>query len=134
MKGASGIDPAVLKQVFSRVALYLHENQHFKERGLNRTTLAKLLHTNERYLTEAVYLFADGKCLSDYIEQLRLEYACELLEERPEYSIEAIAKESGFGARCSFYRTFRQYAGCSPGDYRKKKQDLHKNDTSSSHE
>lgn len=56
--------------------------------------------------------------LNSYIQQLRLEYAAQLLVEQPEKNMLQIAAESGFGSSAYFSNCFRQHFGMSPTDYR----------------
>ena len=50
--------------------------------------------------------------------QLRLEYAAQLLVNKPERTIAQIAADSGFGSSPYFSDRFRQHYGMSPSDYR----------------
>lgn len=56
--------------------------------------------------------------LNSYIQQLRLEYAAQLLVDHPEKNMVQIAAESGFGSSAYFSNCFRQHFGMSPTDYR----------------
>lgn len=56
--------------------------------------------------------------MSNYIQQLRLDYAAHLLVYEPERSIVDIAAECGFGSNAYFSRCFRQRFSISPTDYR----------------
>lgn len=121
-----------LQLIFSRLERYLLEGNAFARSGLNRKSLAAALKTNEKYLVKAVRMYAGGKSLGDYIDSLRLEHACFLLRKYPEYRIEAVAAECGIASRASFYRLFRRYYGCCPGEYREKISGFPKNETHSS--
>ena len=57
--------------------------------------------------------------LSNYIQQLRLEYAAKLLIEQPDKSIVQIASECGFSSSTYFSDRFRKSFGMSPSDFRK---------------
>ncbi len=104
--------------LYERLKKCLSKDETFTQSGLNRTRLATMLHTNEKYLTQAVRLYG-GQSLKNLIISMRIEHACRLLVEYPNYTIDAIALECGIGARSTFYRLFRDYCGCSPNDYRK---------------
>ena len=54
-----------------------------------------------------------------YLNQLRILCSVELLKSKPDYSIESIAKDSGFGNRTTFYRIFSESFGITPVEYRK---------------
>lgn len=53
-----------------------------------------------------------------YINELRLEYAAELLRDRPDYTIEAIGEECGMPIAQTFYRNFSDKFGVTPADFR----------------
>lgn len=57
--------------------------------------------------------------MTNYVQQLRMEYAAKLLIDHPEMSIVQIANGSGFGSHTYFSSIFRQYYGISPTDYRR---------------
>ena len=114
-----GSEPDHLSLIYDRLCTYLSADRFFTRPGLNRTNLASAIRTNEKYLAKAIRKFAGGKSLGEFIDCLRLEYACELLKTHPEYTVEAISRECGMTSKSSFYRLFRKYLGCSPGEYMK---------------
>lgn len=57
--------------------------------------------------------------MSTYILKLRLEYAAQLLLERPDKTVVQIASDSGFSSSAYFSNCFRQHFGLSPTDYRR---------------
>lgn len=60
-----------------------------------------------------------GVSFIKYLSILRVEYAAENIRRYPNYTIEAIAMESGIASRASFYRLFSDYFGISPTEYRR---------------
>lgn len=59
--------------------------------------------------------------MKEIVTDLRLEYACKLLEET-DYVLEFIAKEAAFGAPRTFYRAFKNKYNLTPTEYRKLSQ------------
>ena len=57
--------------------------------------------------------------LNSYVQQLRLEYAANLLIEQPDRSVIEIATECGFSSNTYFSDCFRQHFGMSPTNFRK---------------
>lgn len=104
--------------LYERLKKHLQKDETFTKSGLNRSRLATMLHTNEKYLTKAVRLYG-GQSLKELIISMRIDYARRLLVEYPNYTVDAIAVECGMASRSTFYRVFREYCGCSPNDYRK---------------
>ena len=122
----------VLQRIFVRLQDYLLRERGFLQQGLNRTTLAVSIRTNEKYLTKAVRVFSGGKSIGEYLDSLRMEYACSMLKLHPEYTVDAIAMECGMASRSAFYRTFRKHLRCSPGEYRDRMDGFPDNETFSS--
>ncbi|MGN1375609.1 MAG: helix-turn-helix transcriptional regulator [Prevotella sp.] len=56
--------------------------------------------------------------LKEIVTDMRLEYACKLLEET-DYVLEFVARESAFGAARTFYRAFKNKYNLTPTEYRK---------------
>lgn len=58
----------------------------------------------------------------EYIRTYRLQIACEMLAHGQE-TITSISHECGLGSSSYFGKVFREYAKCSPIEYRRKWQD-----------
>ncbi|MDR1897607.1 MAG: helix-turn-helix domain-containing protein [Prevotellaceae bacterium] len=90
----------------------------FSNPGLNRKILAELLNISEQRLQKLIYKHFSCSVV-EYISDQRLKFARDLLSNHSEkYTVEAIAIESGFGNRRTFYRQFQQRYGVTPGAYR----------------
>ncbi|MBJ6362555.1 helix-turn-helix domain-containing protein [Paenibacillus sp. GCM10012307] len=78
-------------------------------------------------VSRAVHLFKEhfGMSAMQYVQQLRLAHALELLDHSV-MSLEQIAAETGLSSYTYFHRVFREKYGLSPGVYRKKR--IGKND------
>jgi len=59
---------------------------------------------------------------TEYITNKRLAYACTLLQDRPHWNIDAVARETGIMSDATFRRLFRKYYGMSPSEYREQKR------------
>ena len=90
----------------------------FVNMDINRKTVADHLGTNENYLASAIRAVR-AETFSDYISNLRLQHALELLNDNPDMTFEAIAIDSGHGSYSQFFRTFSKKYGISPSEYRK---------------
>jgi len=89
----------------------------YTEPDLDRGRLARLLGTNEHYISDAVSACTGGKGTGDFINGYRLRYAAHLLATTKD-SAALIAELSGF-SRSTFFRLFNDAYGMSPADYRK---------------
>ena len=61
--------------------------------------------------------FGNGTTLPAYINHLRIHHACQMLKDYPNYTIQAIATDSGFSTLRNFQRLFKDYTGPTPGEY-----------------
>lgn len=75
--------------------------------GLTQKRLQTVLKEQSRYAN-----------LSEYLTEKRFLEACRLLREQPNWTIEAVCEESGFGSRRTFHNVFKDKLGLSPSQYR----------------
>ncbi len=75
--------------------------------GLTQRRLGALFKNNEKY-----------NSLGDYLNERRLLLACRLLREKPNWTIEAIGAEAGFGSRRTFQMEMKRKLGITPLQYR----------------
>ena len=109
-KPATAPCPSLISQVLD----YLHD--HFTDRDLSLSCIAKAVGKNEKYLT---HLFAQqvGERMRTYITLLRVRRACELLL-TTNRRIGEIARDSGFAHRLQFRQAFRRAMGVTASEYR----------------
>ena len=50
----------------------------------------------------------------DYLNALRVDYACNLLRRNPEIKIRALSASAGFASESAFYSAFRERTGAAP--------------------
>ena len=97
--------------------IYIHE--HYREK-ISIQDLAAAAYLSER---ECYRVFHD--CLHmtpvEYITSYRLQVACQMLAKSQE-TVTVISHECGLGSSSYFGKVFREYAHCSPIEYRKKWQ------------
>ncbi|MBQ0733883.1 helix-turn-helix domain-containing protein [Aquimarina celericrescens] len=76
-------------------------------------TFSKKLKTNSSYFSKIINIYK-GKNFTNYINDLRVDYSIEKLQNDKKfrlYSIEAISREVGFGSTQSFSRAFTKKTG-----------------------
>jgi AraC-like DNA-binding protein len=64
------------------------------------------------------------KTLSEFVNELRISYACKALQQQKEVSILQVCYESGFNNVSYFNRQFKMQVGMSPLKYRKERKAL----------
>ena len=95
---------------------YLHN--HFRENPSLNTT-AKIAHYSPTHFSH-VFHKKIGKSYNDYLNDLKISYAKQLLTTTDLKIIDA-GFQSGFTSYNNFYSTFKNYTGVSPAEYKKKK-------------
>ena len=104
-----------LDEVIVRERLYLDPK-------FGRQTLIDRFQLSKDRLGAAFSRGSEQTKLTDYIQELRLEYAAHLLIQKSDLSIVQIANDSGFGSHQYFCNRFKLYYGMSPSDFREARQ------------
>ncbi len=84
------------------------DNQGYLKPKINAKDLAKSFDSNSSYLSVVINTYKQ-KSISQYINDLRIDFAIQKLKEDPKfrkYTIKAIAQESGFNTSEAFSKTF----------------------------
>lgn len=102
------------------VQRYLYElttRQLYCDPEFNREMLLEELHMPKSTFWK-MFEEETGQQFAPYLLNLRLEHAAEVIRNHPEWTIDAIASESGFAGRSTFYKNFTIRFGISPAVYR----------------
>lgn len=92
----------------------LKKHPFYLDANINVDVLARLLGTNRTYLSQ--YFRYKGTNFYTFINTLRIEYACTLIQTR-EKTLSEIAQESGFNSLHTFRRVFVEQKGCLPSEF-----------------
>lgn len=107
------------KDRLNKVMHYINTNY---QNHINQKEIAEKIGMNvsafSRYFSEKT-----GKKFSGFVNELRINYACKLLINNS-IAVSQICFESGFENISNFNRTFRQYTGITPSEYRNKFQKI----------
>ncbi len=103
---------------WSRIENDIITERLYLDPNFSRDTLITRYGISKNRLTR---LFRHGTAegLSRYIRDLRLDYAIHLMEEKPLFTIKAIATECGISSTSTFYRLFTERFGMTPVEYQK---------------
>lgn len=99
--------------VIDRICIYIEENL---DQDLSLVRLADVIHFNPSYLSR-LFKQERGINLSEYIEELRVRQAKELLR-RGELKVAEVGSLIGYVTPQSFTRVFKKWTGTTPQEYR----------------
>ncbi|MFC4162037.1 helix-turn-helix domain-containing protein [Epilithonimonas zeae] len=105
------------------------ESAKFTNSKLTVASLAVMFKTNPTYLSETIKKHKE-KNFNNYLNELRINYICKQINERPEflnYKISYLAEEAGFSSHSSFTTVFKNITGISPSAFLREAEKKHKN-------
>lgn len=106
-----------VEDVFDRVAAYLAAPDVVADPDLNLNRIARRLTLPARDVSRAINQ-RTGQNLSQYVNSLRIDLACQLLRDT-DASVTEIQFRAGFNTKSNFNREFGRVTGKSPSAYRK---------------
>ena len=109
------------EQLFQHVTEVIERERLFLDPKFERQTVIDRFQLSKERVGN-IFSQSEHAKLTNYIQQLRLEYAAQLLVEQPERSIVQIATDSGFSSHKYFTDRFRQYFSMTPTEFRKTRE------------
>ncbi len=106
---------------FMRMEALIVHKKLFLEPKFGRDELCRIANISKNEISPMLRRYAEVDNVTDYINRLKVEYSIKLMSEKPNLSIDAIAEESNFTSRSTFYRVFQKICGMSPAQYQKTK-------------
>lgn len=117
-KGFSAASIKTLDEILTNLD-HFENNLDFLNSDINLNQLAALWNTNRSYLSTLINQYK-GKGFTDYMNQLRIDYLLQKLDNEPiwrEYKISHISEKIGFSSSRSFSNAFLKITGMSPSFY-----------------
>lgn len=105
-----------LSDLGTRIERLFREDMVFLNPHLKISDIATAVASNRTYVS-AYFNREASSTFYDYVNALRIEYACRLLKET-ELSVKIIASKSGYNSPQAFIRVFTKVRGYSPTEYR----------------
>lgn len=105
-------------ELLAWVDLQMEEKKLYTDTDLSLKTMAKALGLTQKRLGALFKNHAKYGSLGEYINEKRFLYACQLLREQPNWTIEAVGAEAGFGGRRTFQTEVKRRLGITPLQYR----------------
>ncbi len=106
------------RTLYNRMIHEITNRRLYRDTSLTKQDLLKEFHIPNNKFSILFKEFA-GCSFTQYIQQCRLHHAICLMREHPQWSLEAIAKESQM-SNGAFYSQFQKKYGMKPSDYRNK--------------
>ena len=103
-----------MRRVELAVAAWVAKRGHLKP-GLNMPNAAEEIGV-PRYLLSA-WLRQKGVRYSDWLTEMRIDEAKQVIRNHPEWSNETVAQHCGFSDRTYFQRKFKEMTGTTPHDF-----------------
>ena len=107
------------EQLFQHINEVIIREKLFLDPKFGRQTIMDRFQLSKERVGAIFSKGSEHAKLNSYIQQLRLDYAANLLIEQPDRSIIEIATECGFSSNTYFSDCFRQHFGMSPTNFRK---------------
>lgn len=103
----------------------MDEMRLYTDTNLTLKALANTLGLTQRRLGSLFKSHPNYTSLGDYLNEKRVLLACRLLREKPNWTIEAIGTEAGFGSRRTFQMEMKHRFGITPLQYRQGMETAH---------
>jgi AraC-like DNA-binding protein len=123
-----GIADELVKQILAKLDHFEYKKEYLQA-NINIQTLSATFKTNSKYISKIINTYKD-KTFIQYINDLRIEHAIEVLKKSPKlrkYTIHALATEFGFNNAESFSTVFFKKTGIKPSYFIKELEKLENN-------
>ena len=98
------------------INILMSEQHLFLNSNLKLNDVAVELSTNRRYISDCIKAHC-GCTFSQYVNNLRIEYARNLMRNQPDVKMAAVALSAGFSNETTFFRAFKGITGQSPKEW-----------------
>lgn len=112
----SGLDVEGILEKLNRL---MGEESYYADEDLRLAGLADAVDLTPHQLSELINSHLDMS-FAEFVNQHRVEAACNMLLEQKDRSILSVALAVGFNSKSSFNRAFKGIAGVTPGQYRQR--------------
>lgn len=104
------------RQLMERIRLLIEQEQLYLDSNLKISDIAKTFHLHRNDISACINSQM-GCTFTQYINHYRIEYAKQLMRQKPDKKISSVWMESGFGSEQTFFKTFRTTTGLSPKEW-----------------
>lgn len=115
------LDPKALehyKSLFDKIEILMKEEQIFKQKDLNVTSLSALLKVSTSYISRAIR-YSDYSNFNSYLNFYRIEFVVELLHtvDLEKVTLQYVYTEAGYKNQSTFNNAFKSFKGVTPSEY-----------------
>jgi AraC-like DNA-binding protein len=103
--------------IYTAVDNQVKSEQLFRVERLTLSQLSNDLGLQQRDISRAINLNAN-KSFNGYVNGLRVDFVCNLLNSSAQQSITDLALQAGFSSKAVFNRSFKQQTGMTPSQYK----------------
>jgi len=109
----------LVKRMYAKILEKINEDQLYLNQSIKLSDLNEALNISEKLVSKAINIHAKEN-FNAFINRFRVKHATTLInsEKFSFYTIDAIAEESGFSNKVSFYKAFKRIEGVAPSIYR----------------
>ncbi|VAW15702.1 hypothetical protein MNBD_BACTEROID03-2349 [hydrothermal vent metagenome] len=107
-------------ELFKKIVFEIDEQQLYTNPNVSLQTIADIYDISTGYLSQLINMYSD-ESFTDFINKLRIREAKKMLKDNSynQYTIIAIALESGFNTKSNFYSVFKKETKMTPSQYKK---------------
>lgn len=107
-----------LKEYFDLIDSYLRNEKVFLNNEYSLVNISADMQISQSIIRKSIKI-KTNQTVPSYLNFLRIEYACELMRANflDKFSINALAKNSGFKSEKNFYRVFKKFKTVTPAKY-----------------
>lgn len=98
---------------FATLLEYAKSGQHFLRQDLRLADVASVLGTTDRQLSACLHEHG-YRSFPDFLNALRIDYACALMRREPDIKVSALSMAAGFTSESAFYSAFSKHKGTTP--------------------
>lgn len=104
------------EELFEQIDRYLRQNLYVQ---LSIAEAAEQFHVSPSYISRLIKRYTGSTFVHHYME-LKIDEARRLLVSEPDVKVKHVSDALGFGDPHYFSKVFKEYAGCSPTEYKDK--------------
>ena len=121
----SGISEDTSRRIYTEAVRLMEEEKLYCDQKFTREDFIERLGTNRTYLSRIIRE-RSGMNFSQWINSYRIKEAIRILgnKDRPDYPINQLYADVGFGSPTPFFKLFQETTGLTPSAYRKQLQSI----------